>query len=90
MVTFRPGETFARYINTTNSNDPKDVKLSNIFVNYREDRSVIRFSDVQLGDFGDSYHQNSEWAMSGTQVGAPIWSSPEVLMETPWTTKSLS
>jgi serine/threonine protein kinase len=29
---------------------------------------------------------NSEWATSGTQVGTPMWSSPEVIMEMPWNT----
>ncbi|RWA07302.1 hypothetical protein EKO27_g7801 [Xylaria grammica] len=43
-------------------------------------------TDIQLGDLGGSYPQDSEWAKSGTPIGAPIWSSPEVLMETPWNT----
>lgn len=73
-------------VGTTNLTHSEDVKPSNILVNYGEDQGVMRFSDVQLGDFGDSYPQDSRWAKSGTQVGAPIWSSPEVLMETPWTT----
>ncbi|KAI0459525.1 STE/STE20 protein kinase [Xylaria acuta] len=63
-----------------------DIKLDNIFVNLKENRDEIRFSDVQLGDFGGCYPEDSEWARSGTLVGAPIWSSPEVLMETPWNT----
>ncbi|ROW08763.1 hypothetical protein VPNG_06406 [Cytospora leucostoma] len=63
-----------------------DVKPSNVFINYRKDQSEVRFSDVQLGDFGGSYHQESEWAKSGTHIGAPMWSSPEVLMEMPWNT----
>ncbi|KUI70428.1 Serine/threonine-protein kinase svkA [Cytospora mali] len=56
-----------------------DVKPSNIFVNYRKDQSEVHFYDVQLGDFGGSYHQDSEWAKSGTPIGAPMWSSPEVI-----------
>ncbi|XXH02734.1 hypothetical protein Hte_009119 [Hypoxylon texense] len=32
-----------------------DVKPSNVFVNLREGHNEIRFSDVQLGDFGGSY-----------------------------------
>ncbi|KAI1144251.1 STE/STE20 protein kinase [Hypoxylon sp. FL0543] len=63
-----------------------DIKPNNIFVNYRNEANEIRFSDVQLGDFGGTYPQESEWAKSGTPIGAPIWNSPEVLMETPWNT----
>ncbi|KAG8164264.1 hypothetical protein KVR01_006182 [Diaporthe batatas] len=66
-----------------------DVKPSNIFVNHRSDvthDNDIGFSDVQLGDFGGSYHQDSEWAKSATPIGAPMWSSPEVLLEIPWNT----
>ncbi|MCJ1403023.1 hypothetical protein MMC11_006245 [Xylographa trunciseda] len=61
-----------------------DVKLDNVFVNYRE--GDIRFSDVQLGDLGGTYPADSKYAKEGTLVGAPIWSSPEVIMETPWNT----
>lgn len=63
-----------------------DVKPSNVFVNHSQDGNEIRFSEVQLGDFGGSYHQESEWAKSATPIGAPMWSSPEVLMEIPWNT----
>jgi len=41
---------------------------------------------VQLGDLGGSYPADSKWAREGTPVGAPMWSSPEVIMETPWNT----
>lgn len=63
-----------------------DVKLNNVFVNYKKDDSDMRFSEVQLGDFGGSYHQESKWAKSGTPIGAPVWNSPEVLLELPWNT----
>ncbi|EGD95976.1 STE/STE20 protein kinase [Trichophyton tonsurans CBS 112818] len=64
-----------------------DVKLDNIFVNYNKYASNdVRFSDVQLGDLGGAYPSDSEWAKKGTPVGAPMWSSPEVIMETPWNT----
>jgi len=53
-------------------------------VNYKE--GEIRFSDVQLGDLGGTYRADSKYATSGTPVGAPMWSSPEVIMETPWNT----
>ncbi|KAL3467200.1 putative serine/threonine protein kinase [Aspergillus heterothallicus] len=45
-----------------------------------------RFSEVQLGDLGSCYPADSSIAKNGTPVGAAIWSSPEVIMETPWTT----
>jgi serine/threonine protein kinase len=51
-------------------------------VNYRED--VVRFSEVQLGDLGGACPTDSVYAKTGTPVGAPMWSSPEVIMETPW------
>ncbi|KAJ8128990.1 hypothetical protein O1611_g4640 [Lasiodiplodia mahajangana] len=63
-----------------------DIKLNNVFVNFKKNREDVRFSDVQLGDFGGSYPQESEWAKSGTPIGAPIWNSPEIIMETPWNT----
>ncbi|EEP79232.1 predicted protein [Uncinocarpus reesii 1704] len=47
----------------------------------------LRFSDVQLGDLGGTYPTDSNWARKGTPpVGAPMWSSPEVIMETTWNT----
>jgi serine/threonine protein kinase len=46
----------------------------------------MRFSDVQLGDLGGAYPADSEYAKEGTPVGAPMWTSPEVIMETPWNT----
>ncbi|CZT44380.1 related to serine/threonine protein kinase [Rhynchosporium secalis] len=59
-----------------------DVKLDNVLVNYRD--GDIRFSDVQLGDLGGAYPADSKFAQEGTPVGAPMWTSPEVIMETPW------
>lgn len=41
----------------------------------------MRFSEVQLGDLGGCCHVDSEWARSGTVVGASTWSIPEILME---------
>ncbi|PGH34406.1 serine/threonine protein kinase [[Emmonsia] crescens] len=72
----------ANYVHT-------DVKLDNIFVNYKRHDDVdngIRFSDVQLGDLGGTYPADSKWAREGTPVGATLWNSPEVIMETPWNT----
>ncbi|KAI9845813.1 MAG: hypothetical protein M1837_004493 [Sclerophora amabilis] len=62
----------------------KDVKLDNVLVNYRE--GDIRFSDIQLGDLGGTYPADSKYAKEGTPVGAPMWTSPEVIMEAPWNT----
>jgi serine/threonine protein kinase len=62
----------------------KDVKLDNVLVNYRE--GDIRFSDVQLGDLGGACPVDSEYAKGGTSIGAPMWTSPEVIMEMPWNT----
>ncbi|KAL5329140.1 hypothetical protein ACEPPN_002650 [Leptodophora sp. 'Broadleaf-Isolate-01'] len=61
-----------------------DVKLDNVLVNYRGGNN--RFSDVQLGDLGGTYLADSKYAQAGTPVGAPMWTSPEVIMETPWNT----
>ncbi|RMZ68709.1 serine threonine kinase [Pyrenophora seminiperda CCB06] len=54
-----------------------DVKPDNVFVNLQE--GDMRFSDVQLGDLGGCYPAESGFATSGTMVGAPIWSSPELI-----------
>ena len=62
----------------------EDVKPDNVFVNFRE--GDIRFSDVQLGDLGGTYPADSKYAQKGTLVGSPMWTSPEVLLETPWNT----
>ncbi|RAK95070.1 putative serine/threonine protein kinase [Aspergillus ibericus CBS 121593] len=61
-----------------------DVKPDNIFVNYKQGKN--RFSEIQLGDLGGCYPADSSIARRGTPVGAAIWSSPEILMETPWNT----
>jgi serine/threonine protein kinase len=61
-----------------------DIKPDNVLVNFQD--GDIRFSKVQLGDLGGSYPEGSKWAKEGTQIGAPMWTSPEVIMETPWNT----
>jgi serine/threonine protein kinase len=63
----------------------QDVKPDNVFVNLQGD---MRFSNVQLGDLGGCYPNNSKWAAGGTMTGTAIWASPEVLMELPWNTAS--
>jgi serine/threonine protein kinase len=60
----------------------EDVKLNNVFVNLQE--GDMRFSDVQLGDLGGCCPINFEWAKSGTMLGTPMWSSPEIKFELPW------
>ncbi|KAM5452890.1 hypothetical protein McanCB49686_005009 [Microsporum canis] len=58
-----------------------DVKLDNIFVNYKVGSShENRFADIKRS------RVDSALAREGTPVGAPIWSSPEVIMQTPWNT----
>lgn len=58
-----------------------DDKLGNIFVSYRKTQGEVRFSDGQLDDFGDQLPPKSS-----TLIGAPMWSSPEFLMEMPLVT----
>lgn len=55
-------------------------------MNYKSEESDIRFSDVQLGDLGGTYPADSRYARGGIPIGAPMWTSPEVIMETPWNT----
>ena len=65
-----------------------DIKPDNVLVNYkpRYGENDSRFSDIQLADLGGTYPADSHWARSGTPVGAPMWRSPEMIMETPWNT----
>jgi serine/threonine protein kinase len=51
-----------------------------------QENNVERFTYIQLGDLGGCVSADSEWATSGTQVGTPLWSAPELLMEVPWNT----
>jgi serine/threonine protein kinase len=62
----------------------QDIKLDNIFCNYGE--GDIRFSHIRLGDLGGACPVDSAYAKEGNPIGAPMWSSPEVIMETPWNT----
>lgn len=66
------------------ANQSTDVKPDNVFVNFQD--SDNRFSDVKLGDLGGCCPVSSEFAMSGSEVGAPMWSSPEVILGMPWNT----
>lgn len=73
-----------KFVPCHTKSEAPDVKLDNVFVNYRD--GGVRFSDVQLRDLGGAYPADSEYAKGGTPVGAPMWSSPEVIMETHWNT----
>lgn len=64
-----------------------DVKADNILINEKSDQTN-RFADVQLTDMGNSYPETHEYALQGQPIGAPMWSSPEVLMHMPWDTKT--
>ncbi|OGM48357.1 hypothetical protein ABOM_003420 [Aspergillus bombycis] len=61
-----------------------DIKSSNVLVNYQE--SDIRFSDVQLADFGSTVHMNSPYAQDGDAIGTPILRSPEAQLQMRWGT----
>ncbi|KAK2601336.1 hypothetical protein N8I77_010791 [Diaporthe amygdali] len=66
-----------------------DVKADNVLVNLDErPHQSNRFTDVQLADMGNSYPQTHEYALRGEPIGAPMWSSPEVLMQMSWDTKT--
>jgi hypothetical protein len=48
-----------------------DIKPDNVLVNYNHS-SENRFSDVMLGNLGGTSHVTSEYAKTGTPVGAPM------------------
>jgi serine/threonine protein kinase len=75
LLANRPGLTNGRVV---------DIKLDNVLVNYK--KGTNRFSDAQLGDLGGTYPTDSKYARKGTPVGAPMLTSLEVIMETPWNT----
>jgi serine/threonine protein kinase len=58
--------------------------LDNILVNHGNGET--RFSDIQLADLGGTVPEDSKWAKGGHTVGAPIWRSPELLLNLPWGT----
>lgn len=64
-----------------------DVKADNILINEGTDQTN-RFTDVQLADMGNSYPETHEYALEGQPTGAPMWTSPEVLMHMFWDTKT--
>ena len=63
-----------------------DVKPDNILVNYGTEPN--RFSDVQLGDCGDTYRvdPNADPNEDGHIIGAAIFRSPEAMLNLKWGT----
>ena len=63
-----------------------DVKLDNVLVNYGQ--GDARFTDVQLGDCGGTYHIDHRYPKECSVIGAPMWRSPEAILQLPvgWTT----
>lgn len=60
-----------------------DIKPSNILVNYGSNEEV-RFTDVQLCDFGSTVPEDSEYALNGDPIGTPIFRSPEAHIQMRW------
>ena len=63
----------------------KDIKPNNILVNYG--RTSARFSEVQLGDCGDTcmVDPNAD-PLQGHVIGAAIFRSPEAMLNLRWGT----
>lgn len=61
-----------------------DIKLDNVFVNYGTGDN--RFTDIQLGDCGNTVPEDSPWAKDCDMIGAPIWRSPEAMLQIGWGT----
>lgn len=61
-----------------------DVKPDNVLVNYGP--GDIRFTDVQLADFGSTVPADSAYAKDSDLIGAPIWRSPEAQLRIGWGT----
>ncbi|BDD57618.1 hypothetical protein MPDQ_002404 [Monascus purpureus] len=63
-----------------------DIKPDNILVNYGH--GDVRFTDVQLADFGSTVPADSAYAKDGDLIGAPIWRSPEAHLRIGWGTQT--
>lgn len=61
-----------------------DIKPSNVLVNYGH--GDVRFTDVQLADFGSTVHRDSPYAQHGDPIGTPIFRSPEAHLQMRWGT----
>lgn len=66
-------------------NSITDIKPNNVLVNYGCDSA--RFSEVQLGDCGDTYmvDPNAD-PLEGHVIGAAIFRSPEAMLNLRWGT----
>ena len=62
------------------------MKLDNVLVNYGQ--GDIRFTEVALADCGSAYHIDHEYAKCAAPTGAPVWRSPEIMLQLPsgWNT----
>lgn len=60
------------------------IKPSNVLVNYGH--GDVRFTDVQLADFGSTVHRDSPYAQHGDPIGTPIFRSPEAHLQMRWGT----
>jgi casein kinase II subunit alpha len=62
----------------------KDIKPDNVLVNYSEDSA--RFSDVQLGDCGETCKVDPTAVPleEGHIIGAAIFRSPEAMLNLRW------
>lgn len=68
---------------TTRPNGILDIKPDNILVNYGRDPA--RFSDVQVGDCGDTCMVDPEAdPLQGHDIGAAIFRSPEAMLNLRW------
>ncbi|KAK4208486.1 kinase-like protein [Rhypophila decipiens] len=64
-----------------------DIKLDNVFVNYGSGGGQ-RFSEIQLGDFGGTVSQDSEFSQNGALIGAGYTRSPEATLQLHWKTST--
>lgn len=46
----------------------------------------VRFTDVQLADFGSTVSVDSSYAQHGDPIGTPIFRSPEAHLQMKWGT----
>ena len=73
----------AQLSRTADADSVIDIKPNNILVNYGLDSA--RFSEVQLGDCGDTYkvEPNAD-PLQGHVIGAAIFRSPEAMLNLRW------
>ena len=66
----------------------RDLKPENIFLTAR--KSSTDFGDVKIGDFGISRALSSTNELATSQVGTPLFMSPELANGKPYDTAMLS